>query len=262
MTFTKDAILERLISAYSGPGSTQEGTFTGDILRACADMMAELYSLEIDGLERRAFVSTATGDWLTAVCADRGVVRKDGETDEALRTRTLAKLSRLPASGNADHYVAWCTETEDILRVKILPSHRGPGTVDIIAVGQDGHAPSEADLETAQTRVDLQRPIGADAQVLSAEETPLNISATVILTSTMSLSLAKSRFEESLVAFCRENALLTTTISYAKILRLLLDTEGVADVTDLLLNGGDESLALSETAIPVKGIVTLTEANA
>ena len=68
---TKEELLRLLTAAYTGPGSAEEGTFAGDVLRACADGMAQLWSMDIDGLERRAFVSTAEGDWLTAVCADR-----------------------------------------------------------------------------------------------------------------------------------------------------------------------------------------------
>ena len=48
---TKDEILALLTAAYNGPGSTEEGSFAGDVLRACADAMAELWSMEIDGLE-------------------------------------------------------------------------------------------------------------------------------------------------------------------------------------------------------------------
>ena len=72
---TKEEMLRLLTAAYTGPGSAAEGTFAGDVLRACADGMAQLWSMEIDGLERRAFVSSAVGEWLTAVCADRGCVR-------------------------------------------------------------------------------------------------------------------------------------------------------------------------------------------
>lgn len=262
MIFTKDAILERLIAAYSGSGSTEEGTFAGDILRACADMMAELYSMEIDGLERRAFVSTAAGNWLTAVCADRGVERREGESDESLRERTLIKLASLPASGNADHYTAWCSEAENILRVRVLPLHRGPGTVDIVAVDLNGRCPDQSALDEAQAIVDVQRPIGADARMVGAVETGLNITASVVLMDGGDLSAVRAAFQEALEAFCKDNALLTNTISYAKVLRLLLETAGVADVTGFVLNGGDESLMLADTAVAVAGTLTITEAEA
>lgn len=262
MTFTKEAILARLIAAYTGPGSTEEGSFAGDVLRACADGMAELWSMEIDGLETRAFVSTAVGDDLTAVCADRGVDRQEGEEDESLRQRTLAKLRSSPASGNADHYKAWCGQVADILRVRVLPLARGNGTVDIVAVDIDGKAPSQEVLDEVQAIVDVQRPVGADAQVFAAAETALDISATVTLMEGSSLSGVQSAFSAALADFCRDCALLTQTVSYAKVLRLLLDCECVADVTGFTLCGSDESLSLDERSIPVCGTLTLQEATA
>ena len=255
----KNDILAELIAAYGGPGSAEEGSFAGDVLRACADAMAELWSMEIDGLERRAFVSTATGDWLTKVCADRGVERKDGESDEELRERTLIKLASLPASGNADHYAAWCAQVEEILRVRVLPLARGNGTVDIVAVGLDGKSPAQSVLDEAQAIVDAERPVGVDAQVVAATETALDITAAIALMDGGAVSSVKAAFEEALAACCRENALNTTVVSCAKVLRLLLDTNGVADVTEFTLNGGEDSLSLSDTAVAVEGTVTLTE---
>lgn len=259
---TKDEILTELLAAYHGPGSTQEGSFAGDVLRACADAMAQLWSMDIDGLERRAFVSTAVGDWLTRVCADRGVERKDGEGDEELRERTLVKLASLPASGNADHYAAWCARVEDILRVRVLPLARGAGTVDIVVVDLNGKAPAQNVLDQAQDIVDRERPVGADAQVVPANETALDISASVTLMDGGDLAAVKEDFSQALADFCRDIALRTRTVSYAKVLRLLLDTEGVADVSGFTLNGGDESLTLEESAVAVSGTVALTEVGA
>ena len=259
---TREECLQILLAAYTGPGSTEEGSFAGDVLRACADGMAQLWSMDIDGLERRAFVSTADGGWLTKVCADRGVERREGEDDESLRRRTLEKLSTAPASGNADHYAAWCAREEGILRVRVLPLHRGTGTVDIVAVGQDGKCPGEDVLARAQAIVDENRPIGADALVRGAEEVAVNIAASVTLMDGAALSAVQQAFAQALEGFFRENALLTGVVSYAKALRLLLDTGGVADVAGFTLNGGDESLPLEETQAAVCGTVALTEASA
>ena len=142
---TKDEIFAAMEKAYTGAGSTVEGSFAGDLLRACA----ELWSTEIDGLEERAFVASAAGEWLTRVCADRGVERRAGEDDETLRSRALESLKRQGASGNADDYAAWCGTVEDLLRVRVLPLARGAGTVDIVVVGQDGRAASAAEIGRA-----------------------------------------------------------------------------------------------------------------
>ena len=122
---TKDEIFAAMEKAYTGAGSTVEGSFAGDLLRACAD-------------------GCAVGEWLTRVCADRGVERRAGEDDETLRSRALESLKRQGASGNADDYAAWCGTVEGLLRVRVLPLARGAGTVDIVAVGRDGRAASSA----------------------------------------------------------------------------------------------------------------------
>ena len=259
---TKEELLRLLTAAYTGPGSAEEGTFAGDVLRACADGMAQLWSMDIDGLERRAFVSTAEGDWLTAVCADRGVNRREGEDDETLRTRALAALSATPASGNADHYAAWCGQVAGILRVKVLPLARGNGTVDIVAVGLDGKAPAQSVMDQAQAIVDTERPVGADAKVLAATETAVNVTAAVTLMDGGDLEAVKTAFDRALADFFRDTALRTNIVSHGKVLRLLLDCEGVADVSGFTMNGSGDSLTLAEAAVPVAGTVTLTEVSA
>ena len=204
---TKGEIFAAMEKAYTGAGSTVEGSFAGDLLRACADGCAELWSTEIDGLEERAFVTSAAGAWLTRVCADRGVERRAGEDDETLRSRALESLKRQGASGNADDYAAWCGTVEDLLRVRVLPLARGAGTVDIVAVGQDGRAASAAAVAAAQSVVDEKRPIGADAKVFAAVEKPLNIAASVVLSEGASLEGVVNAFKGAFTAFCREGAL-------------------------------------------------------
>ena len=41
---TRDEIFAAMEAAYQGAGSTIEGSFAGDILRACADGCAALWS--------------------------------------------------------------------------------------------------------------------------------------------------------------------------------------------------------------------------
>ena len=259
---TRDEIFDVLQAAYTGGGSTGEGTFAGDILRACADGMAKLWSMEIDGMENRAFVSTATGDYLTAVCADRGVERREGEDDDSLRRRTLDRLTRRSAGGNADDYALWCAAVPDILRVRVLPRHRGNGTVDIVAVGQDGKAPTAETIAAAQAVIDENRPVGADALVLAATEQAISVSAQVKLTADSNLEAVQTAFASALQAFLRENALISGVVSYIRVSRLLLDCPGVEDVTSFTLNGQAASIALNETAVAVPDSVTITEVTA
>ena len=171
-------------------------------------------------------------------------------------------MAATPASGNADHYAAWCGQAADILRVKVLPLARGNGTVDIVAVGREGKAPGGAAIREAQAIVDRERPVGADARVRAAAETAVNVAASVTLMDGGSLEGVKTAFSQGLTAFFRDNALRTRVVSHGKALRLLLDCPGVADVSGFTMNGSGDSLTLAEGAVPVVGTLTLTEVKA
>ena len=54
----------------------------------------------------------------------------------------------------------------------------------------------------------------------------------------------------------------TRLVSYARVSAILLDREGVADVTAFTLGGAGTSFALGEREIGVPGTVTLTEVTA
>lgn len=248
-----------LLGAYRGPGNTEEGTFAGDVLRACADGMAQLWSMDIDGLERRAFVATAVGEWLTRVCADRGVLRQEGESDEALRARALERLARRPASGSADDYRIWCESVEGVLRAKVFPMARGRGTVDIVVVGKGGLSPFRNVLDAAQAVVDRERPVGADALVLGADVFPVDVSARVALLEGGSMARVRLDFAAALAEYLESLALRTRTVSYARVLDLLLSCGGVADVYGLTLGRGGESLTLPERTAAVQGALDLEE---
>ena len=72
----------------------------------------------------------------------------------------------------------------------------------------------------------------------------------------------RTAFGAALSAFCREGALTSCLVSYARVSALLLDCEGVADVRSFTLNGAGTSLVLGEREIGVPGTVTLTEVTA
>lgn len=256
---TKDDIFAAMAAAYTGGTSTREGTIAGDLLRAGADGCARLWSEEIDGMEERAFVASAAGDDLTRVCADRGVARREGETDDALRERALTSLARQGASGNADDYAAWCAEVAGIWRVRVLPCARGAGTVDILAVGHDGRAADSLDVSAADFVVLTERPVGADAKVFPAEEVTVDLAAAVTLTDGAALADVQAEAEAALTALLRETALTAQAVNYPRVGALLLELPGVGDVDALTLNGEAKSVALGARAVGVCGTVTLTE---
>lgn len=248
--------------AYTGAGSTVEGSFAGDLLRACADGCAELWSTEIDGLEERAFVASAAGEWLTRVCADRGVERRAGEDDETLRSRRARKPQAAGATATPTITPRGAARWRAFCACACCPSRAARGRWTLSRSGRTGRAASAAAVAAAQSVVDEKRPIGADAKVFAAVEKPLNIAASVVLSEGASLEGVVNAFKGAFTAFCREGALTTRLVSYARVSAILLDQEGVADVTAFTLGGAGTSFALGEREIGVPGTVTLTEVTA
>ena len=76
------------------------------------------------------------------------------------------------------------------------------------------------------------------------------------------LEAVRTAFAQALAAFFRDTALRTNVVSHAKALRLLLDCEGVADVSGFTMNGSGDSLTLGSGEVPVAGTLTLTEVSA
>ena len=101
--------------------------------------------------------------------------------------------------------------------------------------------------------------MGADARVIAAVETAVDVTASVTLMDGGDLEAVSAAFSQALADFFRDNALRTNVVSHAKALRLLLDCAGVADVAGFTMNGSGDSLTLADGAVPVAGTLTLTE---
>lgn len=66
----------------------------------------------------------------------------DQETDDALRTRTLAKYRAPPQGGSANDYVEWALEVPGCTRAWVEPSGAGPGSVIVRPMFDDVQAAS------------------------------------------------------------------------------------------------------------------------
>lgn len=72
---TYEEILESMKARLTIPASKAEGSFVGDVLGAAAQELAGIYSMELEGILDSAFVSTASGEALTNICANYGIDR-------------------------------------------------------------------------------------------------------------------------------------------------------------------------------------------
>lgn len=108
---------------------------------------------------------------VTLVSAPSGVQSKaalalaggtDAESNASMLTTLLDYMRNPPAGGTAADYRRWARSVPGVADATVYPLRQGPGTVDIVIVGEDG-IPGEDVVAACQTKIDAERPCTAKA---------------------------------------------------------------------------------------------------
>ena len=182
----------------------------------------------------------------------------DPESDESLYERIDFRRKRPATSGNENHYIEWALSCEGVGAVKVQRLWNGPGTVRVIIVGYDHEPVDEAVVAACAAYIETQRPVTAEVTVITAEGTPVDVTARVMLDGKTSLAAAQAEFVSKLDAYLRDVAFDDYTVYYHRIGALLASVDGVVDYRELMLNGVRKNLTITDAAVPVRGKVTLT----
>lgn len=189
---------------------------------------------------------------------------ENAESDESLRQRYLDSARRPATSGNKYHYMEWAMQVVGVGGARVFPLWNGPKTVKVIVVDAEKKPASELLVTKVQHYIDPvsgagegQAPVGAVVTVASAKGKSISISAKVTLASGYALQAVNEEFKGILESYRKEKAFSATYISQSVIGALLLATEGVADYSELKLNGGAGNVMLNEEEIPLFGNVLL-----
>lgn len=182
---------------------------------------------------------------------------EEEETDKSLRERILTKLQKPSTGGNRYDYYNWAMECEGVGAAKIFPLANGPGTVKVVIADSNRSAAGADLVNLVATHIEGVRPIGANVSVVSAREKEINVSAGIKLKNGLNLGTVQNLFEEALTEYLQENAFDVSYISLAKVGNLLLNTAGVEDFSNLLINGAAGNQELQDEEIAVPGTITL-----
>ena len=181
----------------------------------------------------------------------------DEETDDELRDRYFEKVSLPATSGSKYHYIQWAKEINGVGDAKCLPLWNGNGTVKVIIINSEKGVASDELIDEVKNHIEENRPIGAEVTVESAEPLTIDVSVTLTLSKGASLETAKEKITESITNYLRKNAFSQVYISYAQIGGYILACDEIADYSDLRLNGDTQNITVSETQVPVLGVVTV-----
>lgn len=105
----------------------------------------------------------------------------DVETDDALRSRLIARIQQPPHGGASFDYVTWALEVAGVTRAWVYPQELGLGTVTVRFVRDDDASliPDAAEVLAVQEYIDARRPVTADVTVVAPVAVPLDFSIAV-----------------------------------------------------------------------------------
>jgi len=201
--------------------------------------------------------SINNGGKVTAALEDVLITGAEAESDDALRTRLLARMQKPSASGNIYDYYNWAMSVNGVGAARVFPLADGPGTVKVVITGADKAAADEALVRETADYIETVRPIGADVTVVSAVEKTININVKVKLQDGVYLSDARDAFEKSVEEFLKDKIFAVNYISLARIGNLLLGVDGVEDYAELTVNGEENNIAVADEEVAVAGAVRL-----
>lgn len=182
------------------------------------------------------------------------------ESDDALRERYLEAKAAPPASGNIYHYKMWAKEVSGVGDAKVLPLWNGENTVKIVII-DDKKLPAEEELVAeVQAYIDPQSsgrgegeaPIGAYCTVVAADPVSIDVSVNLMLDN----GYETVDIDASITAYLRSIAFKQNYVSIGRISSAILDTPGVLDYENLLVNGGTSNISIADTEVAVLGTVT------
>ena len=182
----------------------------------------------------------------------------DQESDEDLRARYYEVLQRPANGGNVYQYEQWCKAVEGVGRVVVVPTPRGPNTVDVFLVDSNGDpAPAELVAEV-QALLDPnhngdgmgEAPIGAVCTVQAAREKRLTILARLLAAEGADVTALHPLIRASVLDLIRKTALAGGPLRHSALVDAAM-IEGVLDYMYLGVNDSSGTTYFAADEIPV-----------
>lgn len=218
MEFTATEILARLKTGLKNEDTRIEGSFSMDNLQAVAEELARYNSMLIKPL------------W--------------DEID--------LRIEEVITSGNENHYVFWAKQVEDAAGNKVIGNARaygvrdGSGAVYLSLITPEATSPTEEVVALVEQYILTQRPVGAQPIISAAEAVDVTINGVVQLADGANLDSIRTQAQSDVKRYLADIAFSgkgDISLNYHRIGIILGAIQGVKDIIDYTVNGGEESIS-------------------
>jgi uncharacterized phage protein gp47/JayE len=198
----------------------------------------------------------------------------DEESDSSLLERYYEKIQSPNTGANIAYFKSLAKSYSGVGDVKVYPTWNGNDAVKLVIIDVNKVPPSSDFISAMQTYVDPlgnewgqgygQAPYGSFTTVEAATAKAIDVSFTATKDPDYTDAQRLADFTTALTSYLQSIAFSASSVSYAKIGALIIDTPGFLDydVSTLKVNGGSTSIPLSYTGTltecPIVGTITIS----
>lgn len=180
-----------------------------------------------------------------------------GESDELLRQRYYDRLQRTGKAGNVYHYQEWAKSVVGVGKVKVYPLWAGALTVKVVVMDINGELPSSELLSNVENYIESEKPFGAILTVASPNTTNINVIVDITTIPEFTVEDVRDVLINNINDYLKSIVFESEYVSLAQIGRIILETDGIIDYTNLTLNDTTENVLIEDGYVPILGMVIL-----
>lgn len=178
----------------------------------------------------------------------------DVETDDDYRARIKLYLAEDAVNCNEAQYKLWALEVTGVKTAVVKDaSTMGAGNVGVYISSATGTVSQDL-IDAVKAYIEERQFINANLIVSALTSININTVARVRLKTGATIDSVIQEYSETLAEYLET---VTDTVSYFRASDILFACSGVDDVISFTLNGGEASIVLEDTEIPVVGGVNI-----
>lgn len=178
----------------------------------------------------------------------------DAESDYELKQRYYDKLQRPGKSGNKYHYLEWAKEVTGVGDARVVPKFNGPLTMKVIIINSNKQPADSELVKNVYEHILEKMPFGVEELVVtSAIGVSINITATFSLADGYTEPVVKENIKANMVEYLKRIAFKESYVSYAKTGSEVIDSEGLLDYQNLLVNGSIANIPIGDDEVAIMG---------